>query len=260
MNLYFEQMNNDKTPTIREIEYCIRPGAEPQKVFDILTRLKYSTPTEDDAAGAKLFLENNNYDLDKLRLFIEKSKRNVFSNPKVKLPKKEKQKTNVFKLKSLTKVAASIAVIIIAGLLTFKLSDFNQDKKFAQFEIEESGLPVFMSDDTDVSFDEFMSSFKKEEFKTATKLGESLNQNDSVLYFLGVSYYKTKDYQLALQNLELVSESSKFKPESNYFSALIHWRNNNLKQAKILFNELQAHKELGPEASKAIMHKDFEGI
>ncbi|MGY6561269.1 MAG: tetratricopeptide repeat protein [Luteibaculaceae bacterium] len=244
-------MNNNEKLTFKDLEYLVSSNPKPQRVFEILTILKENDFEDEALQGAKLFLEDNKYDINKLREFLNFES---FESEKITplLKKKEVKIISINWYKAIAAVAASF----IIGLLSYQLFfSFNPVK---EYKLNDPGLPVFMSSSSAKQFDEFMNAFKLGDYKLATQLSKTLNQdNDSVRYYTALSYLELNNLEQAQLNLKSISKTSKFKPQGNYTLSLIFWKKGDIETARNLLLEIQNNPRLNHKISEVFAHKDF---
>ena len=145
-------------------------------------------------------------------------------------------------------IAASIALAF--GLFYFMNQGSASDKIFAKHFKVDPGLPTTMSTSTNYDFYDAMVNYKREEYTIAIEKWEGLlaekPQNDTLNYFLGVSY-------LAKGNAEkasvLLSEATKnnasiFIDDAYYYLALAEIKKGNNESAIELLGKSKSQKSL----------------
>jgi len=141
-------------------------------------------------------------------------------------------------------IAAVLLGVLFIHNLYFPSNNFNKD-----FIPAEAGLPVLMSTNANLEFDNAMSQFKYGNYNLATK-GFSIAlkknpTNDTTLYFLSISFLQNGDYK---ESIKILNELMK-QPNSKYFEkgefclALSYWAENRNKEALLLFNKIANDKE-----------------
>lgn len=123
----------------------------------------------------------------------------------------------------------------------------------------EPGLPTPMSSGKDYKFNEAMVDYKQKNYKIAiSKWEKQLDanpQNDTLHYFIGVSYLNQKELDKALEHLNQpeIFENSAFDEDAAFYSALLFLKKKDLNQAlKILENKTS------PENKK--LKQDLENL
>lgn len=117
-------------------------------------------------------------------------------------------------------VAAGVAVVIASTLYVI-LHQNGTEALFAQYVTTDPGLPVPMSATSNFLFYDAMVDYKNEQYEKAIQKWNGLlvdhPQNDTLIYYVGISHFNAKSYTLASQQfdrIEALSNSSwKYKAE-----------------------------------------------
>lgn len=209
-------------------------GSSPEDIHLIDDILKYEG-NDEVVLGAKMFLENNETDLRKMRTTISAIK----TNKRISLIK--------FPIKSYA-LAASVIIIFSISLLFL----YNSGDKKSELIIYEEGMPVFMGQGNQQSINEFMNLYRLGEYEKAKLLGASLtkvNISDTINYFMGCCCIYTEEYENALKYLNQINKPpAKFELGLKYQKAFAYSMSGNKDAAKIILEQLkknpdQIHKE-----------------
>lgn len=155
----------------------------------------------------------------------------------ISLPSKTKNKSRF----AFISIAASIAIIM--GTFWFLNSSSSTDQIFAKHFTPDPGLPTVMSATDNYDFYDAMVNYKQEEYDIAIKKWETIlptkPANDTINFYLGVSYLANGDAQKASQFFEktMLTRSSIFIEDAYYFAALAQLKNNNVAKATELLNK-----------------------
>jgi tetratricopeptide (TPR) repeat protein len=136
-------------------------------------------------------------------------------------------------------VAASIAVLITASYFFLTPDKF----KFKEFEERDQGMPVLMSGEGQDKFSKSMVQYKRGNFTEAKKALEMLMaespDNDTVIYYLGVTNYEIKNYDAALDYFQRVLKTDNFfREKTEYRIGLNFLRLNRQQAAKSVFEKI----------------------
>ncbi|MBK5213272.1 MAG: hypothetical protein JJE55_06400 [Flavobacteriaceae bacterium] len=219
---------------LQDILYSLSNDGERERVFNIL---KNRDPIDDEVKGVKLFLENNNYDRNLLEGFLSKPK---FENL-IHTTKHSKSGNNLLKY-----VATFIILIGLGSLLVF--NNLNSSSKlYSKYYQEDVGLPVFMSSNSRVLFNESMNAYKDDDFKSSLNGFEKLLQNnpknDTLNYYLGCSYLEINELEKSILSFQKVDDNSVFKEKSEFRLALVYLKKNDYEKSKKILSLIQQNKK-----------------
>ena len=132
---------------------------------------------EEELAGLKLFLQNNNYDLQLLKKFTDPPALNLQTKKQILLG-------NYYKM------AAGIVLIISLGFLVkFTLTD--KSSTISNYWIEDVGFKVWMGgNDKSMALNNGMSYYKSEDYDSALHKFLTVIKNDTAQYYAGICYIK----------------------------------------------------------------------
>ena len=179
---------------------------------------------DDEAlAGLKLFLQNNNYDIQLLKACTEPPTLNV-------KPTNQKHSGNYYK------IAAGIVLIISVGFLVkFTLSD--KSSTISNYWIEDAGFKVWMGPtDKSMMLQNGMSYYRAEDYKLALEQFVSITQNDTALYYSGICFIKLNELDSAENYLKQLLPNSIYKNKANFYLSLCYLFNNKTNEALNLLN------------------------
>jgi len=161
---------------------------------------------------------------------------------KLILPKEEKREAKVRRLsfiKWISGIAASLLLLFVAywGMNT----NGTATNAYAQYEYQEPGLPVTMSQSDNYALYDALTYFGEANYgKTIEKLEAIAGENsDTVSYYLGASYYYEANYESAIQNLSHAKMSgSAFAQEADWLLVMSYLKDDNKAEAEMLLNKL----------------------
>lgn len=201
-------------------------------LLPMLEQLKQQENLSDELLGVKLFLEQNNYDVNELKLFLTTSS-SAFDSL---------QTTSSNNFKQWLKMAAALLPIIgIAGYFYFS-SPSQSEQLYQQYYEQELGLPVLLSINEDKVFNESMNLFRNEEYQKALAGFEQLllanPENDTLNYFIGVGKLELSAHQQAEAFLSKNYTNSFFEGKAAYKLALLYIKTENTEKAKAILKEI----------------------
>lgn len=204
----------------------------------IFKQLRDSDPIDDEVKGAKLFLENNNYDYKLLQNFISNSKPNF--NLILKKDKKPTRQHNWLKY------AAVLLPLIGIGYYLLFVNNNTDKKLYSQYYEREVGLPVVMGDTNKILFSNSMNAYRDNHYGEAingfNQLLKINSENDTLLYFTGCANMELGKLNEAIVNFREVDEIKTFIEKSEFRLALLYIRKGGYKIAKEMLEKI-ASKE-----------------
>lgn len=212
-----------------------------QQVY-FLDYIKSNNFDEDDLMGLKLFLENNDYDLDALKTFI-------FIEPL----KMDSKKTNsIFKI---YKVAAIFLLVMGVGYF-IKLST-NKHQNMENYMIEDAGFKVWMgAASNNIDIINGMSYYKNKNYSEALSYFLKTQNNDTAFYYSGICCMQLNKLTEAETFFSKITNSSFYKNQSIYYLSLCYMFNNQIDRGLLLLNKTQFTDAVFNENKTAIL-KDF---
>ncbi len=148
---------------------------------------------------------------------------------------------STIKLKRFRKIVRYVsAAVIILGFTGYLIvtSGSSSEKLFAKHFAPDPGLPTTMSNSSNFEFYDAMVNYKQGDYDRALKKWEALynsNQNnDTLIYFIGVTHLADGREQEAIQILEdlSIAGQNSFENETNYYLGMAHLKANNVEEAK----------------------------
>ena len=166
----------------------------------ILSQLKNSTPTDDAMLGAKMFLEQNNWDYLVLKKALAKTENRIEA---MALKTQKPKSPNYFKY-------AAVLLPIAFALGYFINPSLTNKQSMDQFYIREEGLPNYMGTEK-TNWDNLMELYRANKMKEAFVVSEQIlvqkPQNDTAIYFHGVISYELKKYNLAKTDYAKITQN-----------------------------------------------------
>lgn len=218
---------------LQEILNSLSNDAERLRVFNIL---KNSDPIDEDVKGIKIFLENNDYDHKLLKEFLSKPKFESL----VQTTKELKSENNFLKY-----AAVFLVLIGIGSILVF--NNLNSSSKlYSKYYQKDVGLPVLMSSNSKILFNESMNAYKDDDFKNSLNGFEKLLQNnpknDTLNYYIGCSYLEINELDKSISSFQKVDDNSVFKEKSEFRLALLYLKKNDYEKSKKILSMIQRDK------------------
>lgn len=194
-------MNNSNHITLEILLKSLDNDFDKAEREKILKELKDSEPTDDALLGAKMLLEEHNWDYKVLQQAFNKTQ--VKIDAVVSRTKPTQQKSNYLKY-----VAVFIPFVAIAGYFLL-----NNSKSIDEFYIKETGLPNLMSSESAADWSKLMQLYKSNELENADelsqKISETKKENDTVNYFKAVIAYDLKKFEIATENFKKIEANKK---------------------------------------------------
>lgn len=148
------------------------------------------------------------------------------------------------------KTAAMLAgFLVMFTALIFKFSLSTSNQSLEKYDLTEIGIPNLMGSASQLQFAEAMNDFKSENYKAALNKFQSLLKskpdNDTLLYFTGVSAYRTRQYSLAINsfNVLTINSKSEYSQISEYRLALCYLSNGEKQTSRELFLKVSKNKK-----------------
>ncbi len=182
-----------------------------------LDYIKSTDFEEDDLIGLKLFLENNNYEVDALKNFV---------NPKPLVIKVKKGNA----INNLLKMAAMLILLITVGYF-IKISN-SKNSGLETYMIEDAGFKVWMSAScSHVDLINGMNYYRNKNYDKALSYFSKLPKSDTTNYYTGISLMKLNKLNEAEVFLINVSDESVYKNKSMYYLSVCYLFNNKKDEA-----------------------------
>ena len=150
-------------------------------------------------------------------------------------------------------IAAGIAVLI-AGVWFFMSQDASPEALYADYYIQDHGLPSRMGVANNVEFEEAMVSYKRGNYMEALPVFESLlrdePENDTLHYYIASTYMAQGDIDSALEGFDKVDEVDWLKERSQWYIALAYLKKGDVDEARNMLDTIAADQN-HPYSSKA---------
>lgn len=192
--------------------------------------------TDDDALqGAIFFLEDHNWDLDALNSSLHTTTKKLEALTK----KEDTQRKLPFYFKY-----AALFIIPVGLYITYLASQ----KTIDHYYMEEAGLPNFMNSTSNSLWSEPMAHFKNGDYKTTIQALDAsgiANNNDTLIYFKAVSYYKLAAYEKSIPLFKeyLDTSYSSFYYDADFRIAFALYKAGNVKEAQQQFLKIAEDKD-----------------
>lgn len=134
--------------------------------------------------------------------------------------------------------AIAASIVLALGCFWFLNRDSKNELLFAKHFKPDFGLATTMSESNNYDFDDAMVDYKQEKYDLAIKKWETLlkakPQNDTLNYFLGISYLAKNVEKEAISKFENVVKQShsEFKKEAYLYLGLAYLKWGNLEKAR----------------------------
>jgi TolA-binding protein len=202
----------------------------------IFLELKNSNPTDDALLGAKLILEQNNWDY----LILKKA----FAKAETRIDTLASQKTTQnSKIKYLKYAAVLIPIALIMGYFTN-----NVNNSIDQFYTKETGLPNLMNGKK-TNFDDLMQLYTSNHLEKAFALSAQIKaekpSNDTINYFEAIIAYDLKNYAVAKQGFKKVAlnKRSPFYKDAEFRLGFVLNQLNKVEEAKNQFEKVKTNND-----------------
>lgn len=202
----------------------------------IFSELKISNPTDDALLGAKLLLEDNNWDYTVLKKAFDKTEKRIdaLTSPKP---------TQATKRKYLKYAAVLLPIAFALGY--FITGNFNNKAdSIDKYYIKEEGLPNLMSAKK-TNWEDLMQLYKFNQLEKALALSEEMTsqkvENDTANYFHAVIAYDLKKYAVAKEYFGKViaKKQSVFYNEASFRLGFTLNKLHQNKEAKLQFETVK---------------------
>jgi TolA-binding protein len=215
----------------------------------IFQSLKDTEPTDEALIGAKMFLEENNWDYTILQQAFDKTQDKIDA---VALGTKQTHKRQPY----LKYAAVLIPFVAIAGYFIL-----NTNKSIDDYFIKETGLPNLMSA-TKNDWNQLMQLYKSNELEKAYKLSEEISKvkgnNDTVIYYKAVIAYDLNKFEMANENFKNISNNkqSAFQADAEFRLGFSLLKAGKKKEAKQQFEKVKSNSESPFNADAATILKE----
>lgn len=215
----------------------------------IFQRLKDSEPIDEALIGAKMLLEENNWDYTILQQAFETTQDKINA---VALGTKQTQKRQPY----LKYAAVLIPFVAIAGYFLL-----NTSKSIDTYFIKDTGLPNLMST-SENDWNKLMQLYKSNELESAYQLSEEIGKkkrnNDTVIYYKAVIAYDLNKFEMANENFKNIStnKQSIFQADSEFRLGFSLLKSGKIEEAKQQFERVKSNSENPFNSDAAIILKE----
>lgn len=194
--------NESQNITLALLLQSLEDDFNPLERARILEILKNAQPSDEALLGAKMILEDNNWDYTVLRTVFNKTTK------RIEQLETKRAKTRITYLKY---AAALLPLTLLIGY--FMTTTFRAKEDISQYYPVEEGLPNLMGPEK-TDWDALMELYSAHKMNPAFSVSEGIlaqkPQNDTAIYFHGIIGYELKKYKLAqrdFSNMERYKES-----------------------------------------------------
>ena len=215
----------------------------------IFQSLKDTEPTDDALIGAKMLLEENNWDYTILQQAFDKTRDKIEA---VALGTKQTQKRQPY----LKYAAVLIPFVAIAGYFLL-----NTSKSIDTYFIKDTGLPNLMST-SENDWNKLMQLYKSNELESAYQLSEEIGKkkinNDTVIYYKAVIAYDLNKFEMANENFKNISanKQSIFQADAEFRLGFSLLKSGKKEEAKQQFERVKSNSENPFNADAATILKE----
>ena len=215
----------------------------------IFQSLKDTEPTDDALIGAKMLLEENNWDYTILQQAFDKTRDKIEA---IALGTKQAQKRHPY----LKYAAVLIPFVAIAGYFLL-----NTSKSIDTYFVKETGLPNLMSNDKN-DWNQLMQLYKSNELESAYQLSEEIGKekrnNDTVIYYKAVIAYDLNKFEMAIENFKNISanKQSIFQADAEFRLGFSLLKSGKKEEAKQQFERVKSNSENPFNADAATILKE----
>ena len=202
----------------------------------IFQSLKDTEPTDDALIGAKMLLEENNWDYTILQQAFDTTQDKINA---VALGTKQTQKRQPY----LKYAAVLIPFVAIAGYFLL-----NTSKSIDTYFIKDTGLPNLMNT-SENDWNKLMQLYKSNELESAYKLSEEIGKkkrnNDTVIYYKAVIAYDLNKFKVATENFKNISanKQSVFQADAEFRLGFSLLKSGKIEEAKQQFERVKLNSE-----------------
>jgi len=155
------------------------------------------------------------------------------------------------------KIAAGIVLIISVGFLV-KFTLTKKSSTISNYWVEDAGFKVWMGDnDKSMALNNGMSYYKSEDYEAAINKFLIISENDTAQYYAGICYIKVNQLDSATYYLNALSTLSVYKNKSYFYLALCYLFNNKQHEGYKLLSK-RTFNQIDLEVKRKLILKDFE--
>jgi TolA-binding protein len=156
------------------------------------------------------------------------------------LPQPAKKETRVVRLRSIRRVLAVAASVLVIVVAYWGLNRSGQSSLYADYEYVDPGLPVLMSQSKDHQLYDALSYYSEGNYSVAEEKLQQIQadypNSDTLAYYLGASLLYQGKTEAAKAPLEEVStfENSRFRQRADWLLVMAALKEKNLEEAGTL--------------------------
>ena len=194
-------MNTDnQNMTLALLLQSLEDDYNPQERMRILEQLRNNQPTDEALLGAKLLLEENNWDYSVLKKAFATTENRIET-----LASNTKRPNNS---KYLKYAAVLLPIAFVLGY--FVNQSLTNKSNIEQFYTKEEGLPNYMGTEK-TNWDPLMELYRANKMKKAFVISQQIltqkPQNDTAIYLHGVISYELKNYKIAKADYTKITQN-----------------------------------------------------
>jgi hypothetical protein len=186
--------------TLASLLQSLEDDYNPQERMLILEQLKNTYPKDEALLGAKMLLEENNWDYNVLKKAFAKTE------DRIGAAASDTKRTN--KNKYLKYAAVLLPITFVLGYFIYQ-SILNK-KDIEQFCTKEEGLPNYMGIEK-TNWDPLMELYRDNKMGEALIISQQIltqkPQNDTAIYFHGIINYELKNFKVAQTDYTKITQS-----------------------------------------------------
>lgn len=223
--------NENQNISLAKLLQSLEEDCNPQERARILETLKNTQPTEEALLGAKMLLEDNNWDYTVLKKAFAKTTHRIEH-----IQNKSRKKYSAY----LKYAAVLLPLTFVVGYFITTMAHNNQG--IEQYYPKEEGLPNYM-DTQQSNWDNLMELYRANKMKAAFAVSEEIltqkPQNDTAIYFHGVIGYELKNYKVAQSEYAKIAQQQQ---SAFYYDACFRlgFTLNKLKESKMAHHQFEA--------------------
>ena len=216
----------------------IRALDEPDKLRELANKIQHEKVEDEALMGVKVFLEQNDRDIDKLRTFLSEGKSDFQSRVYSKTVSKSGYPMFM-------RIAASLLVVVFIASLFYWFAPSKTDRLYSGYYEKEMGLPVVLDHESDKLFDEAMNAFRDDDFEAAktgfiaaSKKGE---REEEIAYFIACSAMELQEWEVAEKRfLAAISHDGEYRDKAEYRLVLVYIKQGDFEAAQSLLQQMSA--------------------
>lgn len=222
--------------TLEMVLKSLEEGFDAELRNEIFQVLKDHDFEEDDLTGAKLLLEQNHWDHQKVYQIFAHSQNRIDQSLK------NHKGNTTFKRPVLMKYAALLIPFLAATSYYF----FYETDSIDQYYVPENGLPNFMEVKKENHWNALMKLYKQNDFTRAFEMVSEINEikpkNDTAVYFKAVIAYELDQFEVSNDYFQktLDFKNSVFQYDAAFRRGFSLYKSNDKVGAQKVFQEIQS--------------------